>query len=319
MASSEDLSSDVSKYSSLGSPHPRNCHVATRDSRATTNECANLSRSEVSVEISTDASNHKAQKAEDVVICVICLELADDECAALPCRHSDFHFSCLGTWLQQSQSCPLCKTEVLSVRYRDRNSRSISIYHLPAPDEVQISRKRQNHRGPPLYSHHRPPRGVQGSSETDPDPPGLRFRRQIYERGLYSLYVGNNRISRYRNITPALFSSDPTLVSRAKKWIRRELSALDPFYQEVSLPPAVRTSQAREFRNNEFLLEYVVAILKHIDLKGSAGQAEILLSEHLGRMNARLFLHELENWLRSPFESLEAWDAFIQYPMSNTA
>lgn len=72
-------------------------------------------------------------------------------------------------------------------------------------------------------------------------------------------------------------------------------------------------SRSTEFRNNEFLLEYIVAILRNIDLKGSAGQAEVLLREHLGSANSRLFLHELENWLRSPFERLRDWDDYVQY------
>ncbi|KAI9755556.1 MAG: hypothetical protein M1815_004870 [Lichina confinis] len=61
----------------------------------------------------------------------------------------------------------------------------------------------------------------------------------------------------------------------------------------------------RRARNAEFLLEYIVAILKTVDIKGSGGQAEDMLQEFLGRENARLFLHELGAWLRSPFPSRE--------------
>jgi hypothetical protein len=49
-------------------------------------------------------------------------------------------------------------------------------------------------------------------------------------------------------------------------------------------------------------------------VQGSAGQAEDMLSEFLGRDGARLFLHELRAWLRSPYGSLEAWDRSVQYP-----
>ena len=50
-----------------------------------------------------------------------------------------------------------------------------------------------------------------------------------------------------------------------------------------------------------------------MDLKGSQGQAEELIAEYLGRSNARLFLHELQAWLRSPFEKIGEWDRAVQY------
>ena len=38
-----------------------------------------------------------------------------------------------------------------------------------------------------------------------------------------------------------------------------------------------------------------------------------MLQEFLGRDNARLFLHELGAWLRSPYTKLEDWDRHVQY------
>jgi regulator of sirC expression with transglutaminase-like and TPR domain len=69
----------------------------------------------------------------------------------------------------------------------------------------------------------------------------------------------------------------------------------------------------RRVKNAEFLREYIIAIIRSIDIRGSTGQAEELLQEFLGRENARLFLHELESWLRSPFERLQDWDEAVQY------
>ena len=64
--------------------------------------------------------------------------------------------------------------------------------------------------------------------------------------------------------------------------------------------------QSRKFRrkatNREFLLSYIIEILQAIPLKGSEGQAELLVAEFLGMRETRLFLHELESWLRSPFQ-----------------
>jgi hypothetical protein len=69
----------------------------------------------------------------------------------------------------------------------------------------------------------------------------------------------------------------------------------------------------RRLQNSEFLLEYIIAILKTVDMAGSAGQAEDMLSDFLGRDNTKLFLHELRAWLRSPYTRLEDWDRAVQY------
>jgi hypothetical protein len=77
----------------------------------------------------------------------------------------------------------------------------------------------------------------------------------------------------------------------------------------ASKDPAVGTKRVN---NAEFLLEYVVAILKTVDIQGQPAQD--MLADFLGRENARLFLHELRNWLRSPYVNLEDWDRNVQYP-----
>ena len=73
---------------------------------------------------------------------------------------------------------------------------------------------------------------------------------------------------------------------------------------------------ARRSNNAEFLLEYIVAILKSVDVKGS--HAEEMLQDFIGRENTQLFLHELKAWLRSPFMTLEDWDRHVQYDTSTT-
>jgi hypothetical protein len=50
-----------------------------------------------------------------------------------------------------------------------------------------------------------------------------------------------------------------------------------------------------------------------VDVKASNGHAENLLAEFLGRENTRLFLHELQAWLRSPYTKLDEWDREVQY------
>ena len=144
-----------------------------------------------------------------------------------------------------------------------------------------------------------------------PDAALLR-RKEVYNLRLYSRHVGSNRLSRFRDLTPQLFVQDEELVSRAKKWIRRELQV----FQFLNPDGVGEEGIARRTNNAEFLLEYIVAILKSVDVKG--GQAEEMVHEFLGRENTRLFLHELKGWLRSPFSTLEDWDRHVQYDISTT-
>lgn len=284
--------------------------------------------------------------------CVICLDAISDPCAALPCAHSHFDFLCILSWLEQRATCPLCKASVYKVRYADAQ-RGESIYRVP-----NVPRTRSGAEGGETAAEtdigfasrrrletirrcgrHDPPRRDTTRAPPTPDE-AVQRRRRIYRHQLYSLRtatfspfvcsqliphsepdVGSNRVSRYRPApTPALFSSTPHLVSRARLWIRRELQVFSFLAEDADLdsargsnPPTDR-DRLRRRANAEFLLEYIIAILKTVDLQGSAGQAEAMLSDFLGRDHARLFLHELRCWLRSPSQSLAEWDREVQYP-----
>lgn len=271
--------------------------------------------------------------------CVICLDTIKEPCITVPCNHANFDFLCLVSWLEQRASCPLCKapfpsthlplltilgkSNVTSVKYELDSPSGQKIYKLPPPPQTPPKptpqpniRRPQFRRAPRQY----PPR-QRTPVTTEPNDPILR-RRHVYRHQLYSLRVGSNRLSRYRELTPEDFNRDEELVSRARKWIRRELrvfSFLNPESDEDSnssdrvARPGQQRLESRRANNAEFLLEYVIAILRTVDMKGPAGQAEELLRDFLGRENAKLFLHELQAWLRSPFSSLEDWDRNVQY------
>ena len=147
--------------------------------------------------------------------------------------------------------------------------------------------------------------------QVNPDA-ALQRRKDIYSLRLYSLHVGTNRLSRFRDLTPQAFVHDQELVSRAKKWIHRELQV----FQFLKSGGIGEAGIARRSDNAEFLLEYIVAILKTVDVKGS--QAEDMVQEFLGRDDTRLFLHELKAWLRSPYTTLEDWDRHVQYSNPTT-
>ena len=131
-----------------------------------------------------------------------------------------------------------------------------------------------------------------------PLPPSSTLtRRHIYTHTLRSSHVGANRLSNHTNFTPATFLASTHLQSRARAFIRRELSIFT-FLAD----------------NAEFVLEYAIAILKSVDLKSASGAAEDMLAEFLGRRNAGVFVHEVNAFLRSPYERVEDFDRWAQYP-----
>jgi hypothetical protein len=244
--------------------------------------------------------------------CVICLDRITEKAKAHPCLHQSFDYLCLLSWLEQRPSCPLCKADIKTVHYDFTTDNEYKTYAVPrkaetTSEESSASNHARSSRGrrPQLHRNHfdrfNRPRPTADEA--------ILFRRDIYRNKLYSLHVGSNRISRFRDLTPQLFSSDVELVSRARKWIRRELQVFEFLSGE-----APGSSNNRRMNNAEFLLEYIIAILKTVDTQGSGGQAEDMLQEFLGRENTKLFLHELRSWLRSPYTSLEDWDRAVQYP-----
>lgn len=249
--------------------------------------------------------------------CVICLETITERAFAVPCNHCSFDFLCLVSWLQQHSTCPLCKLETRTVEYDWRSPEDYKSF------AVESTTKADHPQVPPYFGHpiravrsrrYQRPHGRPCQPAVSPDTT-LQWRRYIYRHKLYSLHVGANRISRFRNFTPKIFATSEELQSRARKWIRRELQVFD-FLRPASSEATAGVSSTTS-GHAEFLLEYIVAILKSVDIKSSTGQAEDMLQEFLGRESARLFLHELEAWLRSPYTALQDWDRKVQYRLTN--
>lgn len=268
--------------------------------------------------ISDEASkrNKTPDTAQDA--CVICLQPISERAVAVPCNHYTFDFLCLASWLNERPKCPLCNIDVSEIQYDWRGPDDFKSYRVPPPDgkgasassTAGLSHRFSGRGGSRISSirrarrsHHR-----QRATVVPTKDEAIARRRHVYRRQQYSLHVGSNRVSRYRNITPQVFAGDAELQSRARKWIRRELLVFDYLN-----PTAASSGGRRQASNAEFLLEYIVAILKTVDVKGAGGQAEDMLAEFLGRADARLFLHELSAWLRSPFVSLHDWDRNVQY------
>ncbi|KAM0717412.1 hypothetical protein Q7P37_007264 [Cladosporium fusiforme] len=258
------------------------------------------------------ASKRKPSRSNDVEpeSCTICLEAIQERAVAFPCNHLSFDFICLVQWLQDHATCPLCKADVKEVHYDWRSPEDFKVYTVGQqqkptgnPAEAQQNRRRLAARrrreipwGPSARSS-----SSSSSSTPNQEDPSLTRRRQVYAHRTPSLHVGANRISQHQNFTPTTFGSSPALQTRARIFLRRELRV----FSFLDRRPAGA--------NREFLIEYLIAVLKANDPKGADGHAEELLKDFLGREDARLLLHELDAWLRSPYERLEAWDSHAQY------
>ncbi len=263
----------------------------------------------------TEISSRKKDNEAEENCCVICLERISEQAVAQPCSHDNFDFLCLLSWLQEQPRCPLCKAEVKTVRYGLQDGGDSKTYEVSPTKPPQPATTSSTSRPPNYGSRIRRPYRPRYDAAIRPLPTpdeALLRRRHIYGNQLYSLHVGSNRVSRFRDLTPQQFSSDTELVTRARKWIRRELQVFE------FLTPDGPSSSDRRSNNAEFLLEYIVAILKTVDIQGSGGQAEEMLKDFLGRDNTKLLLHELRAWLRSPYTSLEDWDRHVQYNESET-
>lgn len=263
-----------------------------------------------------EAASQDDAVASDATTCVICLEIVSEPAVALPCKHDCFDFPCLGNWLTKHKTCPLCKADVEKLEYEFNGAGEPRIFFPPSLDPDGVSLSGPTHSSDQRQYPERQMRRSLGtqegwSSSRQRDDLGLERRRHIYRNRLLSLHVGSNRLSGYQELNPQRFRDDDVLLSRARKWIRRELRVFDFLKSECG---STRAERPRA-NNAEFLLEYIIAVLRSTDIRGSGGHAEDLLKDFLGRENTRIFLHELQAWLRSPY-SLDEWDRAVQYDES---
>lgn len=266
-------------------------------------------------EISSPATEAKTK------CCVICLGDLVEQCEAQPCRHKNFDYLCLVAWLEIRATCPLCRSDVTEVRYDlSTDGKHQKVFKvtdsLNQGDEAGLDEAASAPRQAGLVSITRPNRPARPPQYEDE---AVRRRRLIYQKELYSFHVGSNNPrpaqSRYQELSPQLFVTDPALVSRARMWLRRELRVFQfpSANDNDDLSPLHNLPRRRWPCTTESLLEYIIDILKSVDMQGSAGQVEEMIQMFLGRDHSRLFLHELRAWLRSPCRSLREWDCSGQY------
>ncbi|KAJ6264659.1 hypothetical protein Dda_0808 [Drechslerella dactyloides] len=232
-------------------------------------------------DISTrDTSTPATGNLETCCICLAAVTSAT-RAVATPCLHACFDFSCLATWLEGAQrSCPVCKREVESVKYGfDTEGTGFQKYRINSSPASSATKTRRRPR--PRF---------------DKPADDIPRRRFIYKHRLRSLHIGANRKSRFATYTPRTLRTDSELASKARAFVRRELEVFD------------WTAD-----NREWLVEYVMAVVKSVALRDAEGRAEELLAEFLGREFAGVFVHELHAFLRSPFSRVRDYDAWAQY------
>ncbi|KAI5361306.1 putative Zinc finger, RING-type [Septoria linicola] len=252
--------------------------------------------------INTSYRTDHATPKKALDACTICLEPISERAVATPCNHLSFDFLCLVSWLQEQSSCPLCKAEIKEVQYDWRSPDDYKTYHVLPKDVIQPN-------APTSHQPYRRPAHPSRRTVTCPIGPPvddiLERRRRVYRDRLYSLHIGANRISQYKDFTQRDFLTSDELQTNAKMFLRRELKVFD------FLDNNPRAS------SRDFLLVYIIFVLKSHELRGADGRAEDLVAEFLGRENASLLLHEMESWLRSPYTMLSDWDGEVQYPRRN--
>ncbi|KAK9460101.1 uncharacterized protein V1516DRAFT_486336 [Lipomyces oligophaga] len=263
-----------------------------------------------------------SSEAEEIVDsesekCAICLQvlIPTRQVYTFPCRHR-WHLTCISQWLRVSKqpTCPLCKeiVELVVFEYPSKHLADqavlripVSVFTKPAPIPVSFS-----------------------VSQTDQSPTtGLEesfsrftmsvFRRQyIYRNRLRVCHFGANPYSRFTRLPGSLeFRRSQVLQARMRGFIRRELCVFPVLFDPQN--PVLReyflaTSTSREI---EFVTAYTLHIFGHIDVQTAQGHltAVAALAEYLGSQHAKLYVHEVCQFARSPCSSVFEYDRLAQY------
>lgn len=238
--------------------------------------------------------------------CPICLENITDLALTFPCNHAYDH-NCICRWTDISTACPLCKTEleflVYDIHGKSYKKKSLQRIRGELDGTRSIGEIRRRRRL--LEQERRFRRRSHSTSRSEESrilerdaEIALERRKYIYENGLTASHVGTNRHSNFRSFTvQEIQDNKRNLKGKAAMFLRRELQVF-AFLTE----------------NHEFTLQYIMdGVLTRLDIQSSGTHK--LVGDLLGDDKARILLHELRTFLRSPFEDLRSFDRsmLIQY------
>ncbi|BFZ59306.1 hypothetical protein YB2330_000312 [Saitoella coloradoensis] len=278
--------------------------------------------------------------------CTICLQPINLTTQALVshCYHT-FDLTCLQQWLQISRRCPLCNGNVSYILHAITEEGSYEKIVLPSladekgqPGLGLEARAWIRDRFAQGRNRMRSRRGMerrvneQVMSTSPLSPSAIARRRFVYTNHLRSAHIASNAHTRFRpdaDITTEKFRGSNEMQNRARVFLRREVLAFG-FWRTRTSAGAGAGAGAEDgegdARYREFLVEYIISVLKNVGILTPA--ARRLIGEFLdagsedtesvdANTNTSILLHELRTWLRSPFQGLEGWDRspLIQYDL----
>ncbi|ODQ56298.1 hypothetical protein SAICODRAFT_32733 [Saitoella complicata NRRL Y-17804] len=270
--------------------------------------------------------------------CTICLQPIDPTTRALVshCYHT-FDLICLQQWLNISRRCPLCNGNVSYILHAITDEGSYEKIVVPSlaektgkglglearawmRDRFAQGRNRVRSR---RWMERRV--NEQAMSTSPLSPSAIARRAFVYTHHLRSAHIASNPHTRFRpdaDITTEKFRGSSEMQNRARVFLRREVLAFGFWRTRAGEDLEGGDGDARD---REFLVEYIVSVLKNVGILTPAARrliGEFLDSRPNGEpdaesvdTNTSILLHELRTWLRSPFQGLEGWDRspLIQY------
>ncbi|PHH62049.1 hypothetical protein CDD81_7605 [Ophiocordyceps australis] len=267
--------------------------------------------------------------------CVICFQAITQPCFLKPCGHHEFDHHCIGRWLQYEYSasecsrrslarCPICRENIIDIAASPSQvgqgkqiTQTMPFGHVPSRRGNHSSNYRRSTWFRSDYAESR-----RRQRCTRRERASLDFRRTVYSHSLYSLHMGSNPLSGYREISRQRFQTEMQLQNRARAFLRRDLRAFSwlttPDTDEdsawpIDSSPAPPSGAQRPRLALEKLVSHIMRLLLVFEIRGSDGHLEDDLATHLGRANAKLFIHELHSFLRSPCHRIEDWDRMVRY------
>ncbi|KAI9722413.1 MAG: hypothetical protein M1828_004780 [Chrysothrix sp. TS-e1954] len=115
------------------------------------------------------------------------------------------------------------------------------------------------------------------------EPQILAARRSLYSQNQYSAHIGSNPSNKYRDFSPAEFRASPSLQSRARTWVRRELGVFAAYgglgtgFEGATDMDAAMCMKGGRGEAIDFATGYTLSLLSSIDLKRDPERAITLL------------------------------------------
>jgi len=109
-----DLAADTSKKSTDPDASITEHNIIQDNNRVVI--CTNNNEAEVKLQDEVEGPM-KQNEGDECVICLGSTITSSTRAVASPCLHACFDFSCLATWLEVQNTCPLCKQVITYVKY----------------------------------------------------------------------------------------------------------------------------------------------------------------------------------------------------------